>query len=254
MRATWEALHRSLRRSIGTWQAQKEFNEEKVRREILRRFDNPAALVSFLTTGKDDLDDKDLVLAALVWWIQDSGGSDLATSLLWLGLWPGLDNLYGRLRRFFPRDPDALVSEIGTHFTAATHRLDLTRVERVAVTLIRNLERRFHYERQTCKKAAALESKLPEDDEEEAISTHPGKYKPSRLGLPSGMDPDKEMAAIRELLVAEIGHDADLVVAVVLLDEYQSTASRRMGLSHAAVRKRVQRALAQLRKSVKSEK
>jgi RNA polymerase sigma-70 factor (ECF subfamily) len=135
MRANWEALKRSFVRSIGTLGAKSQFEEMKKYRKPLRRFDDASALLTYLNTIGGDLDEKDAIYAALVEAIQARGdGSKLATALIWLGLWPGLDHIYRRRQRYFFDEPEALVSEIGARFTAVVQRADLSQSASRAVT------------------------------------------------------------------------------------------------------------------------
>jgi len=124
----------------------------------------------------------------------------------------------------------------------------------VAVTLVRNTEREIRYDLRSCTEVAARQVELSGDGQGDVQSVQPGVHGPSTLGLLPGGDTCRQVAAIREWLVAEIGRDSDLVIAVVLLGESQVAAAQRMGLSPEAVLKRLHRALKKLRKSVESEK
>jgi len=141
MRATWEALQQSLVRSVGTLGAKSQFNTMKAGWRSLERFSGAAELIAYLNASSGDLDEKDRIYAALVEVAQARGDdAELAVALLWLGLWPGLDRIYWRRIGEFMAEPEALVSEIGTLFTAAIHKADLDRIHRVAARAPRSTE------------------------------------------------------------------------------------------------------------------
>ena len=125
MRARWMALHESLVRSITTLKADQQFKTAGKVEKVLERFDADT-LVAHLTAKDGDRDEKDRIYGALVRAVQSrSDWADLATALLWLGLWPWLDAIYGhRLRDFIGR-PDELVTEISFIFTTTVGRIDL---------------------------------------------------------------------------------------------------------------------------------
>src|ERR1035437_3953205 len=142
MRRRWEGVHAALVHSTVSLSAEQEFRALKADEGRVDHFEGPSALVSYLRDRAGDLDEKDLIYGSLIRVIQGSSRlSDLATSLLWLGLWPGLDAIYRRNLRFFRGAPEDLVSELSELFTAAVHRADLSRIHRTAATLIRNTER-----------------------------------------------------------------------------------------------------------------
>ena len=68
---------------------------------------------------------------------------------------------------------------------------------------------------------------------------------------PTGLSFAGELAALRARLVRVIGPDADLVLAVLVLDADQREAAALLGLGHEAARKRFQRALHRLRAHLK---
>ena len=62
----------------------------------------------------------------------------------------------------------------------------------------------------------------------------------------------RQVAELRVWLTEIIGADAELLLAVLVLDENQREAAQRLGLSHDAARKRFQRALGRLREHLAS--
>lgn len=69
----------------------------------------------------------------------------------------------------------------------------------------------------------------------------------SPLGLTRELSFDTDVTELRAWLAEIVGADAELLIAVLVLDENQREAAERLGLSHEAARKRFQRALSRLR-------
>ena len=249
MRTCWEALHASLTRSTETLEAHEQFGEMRRREEALRRFEDPARLVDHLTEPGGDLDEKDRIYARLVAHAQGAGDdATLAAALLWLGLWPGLDAIYRRHLRRHLDDPGALVSELWDRFTAAVHRADLGRIGRVAATLLRNTERTLKDRARRAWEDEARCVELPDEDALPDAGAGPRAWSPSDLGLPPGLSPEEEARRLRALVAEIVGDDdADLVIGAVLYGETQKELGERLGITHAAARKRFQRALRRLR-------
>jgi RNA polymerase sigma-70 factor (ECF subfamily) len=264
MRATWEALKQSLVRSTGTLSATSQFNQMKTRHRSLEQFSSTGQLVSFLnadTVANGERDEKDRIYRSLIEVVQaGDGGSEVATALLWLGLWPGLDAIYRRRQRDFVKEPAALVSEIGALFTAVIHRSNLDRINRVAATLVRNVERDVRESLRRQWADAARHATLPSldedgDDEDEGSTGDLRRTRQSRhlrtrgvsdLGQPPRLDFDADIGALRELLRGIVGDDTDLVIGAAIYGESQREVGERLRLTHEAARKRWQRALKRL--------
>lgn len=245
MRARWEAFHASLVEDINQPVVRSRLRSVCARCPALGRFSGPHAVLDFLHAGRDGLDEKDEVVAALVAATRDAGDQALLSQqLLWLGLWPGLDAIYRRRLRHLRHAPEELVSEIAEAFTAAVARADLRRIRRVAATLVRNTERDVVESLRPSWARADAESTLP-SDEDIWLATRPPK--PSILGLPSYTDVDDEIAAIRKQLASLVGDDTTLVIGAALYGEDLHELADRLAITHDAARKRLQRALARLR-------
>ncbi len=245
MRARWAALHSSLRAAVRSLQFDLEFHEAKRHHALLAAFSDPGRVIAYLHRHEGDLDEKDRLLGLLVHLAQRREHRDLATTLLWLGLWPGLDAVYRRRLKYFS-DAGELVSELAGAFIALIERLNLTNVTRVAATLVRSTERdvmaarkRFWAGAQRIQEGAGQVE--AEAAVELTLSTN------SVLGLPPSVSDDEETSSLREWLRAVVGDDAELLVAVAVLEETQREAGTRLGLSHDAARKRFQRALRRVR-------
>jgi RNA polymerase sigma-70 factor (ECF subfamily) len=264
MRAHWEALQESLALTILTSQAQQAFTQAREVHETLAPFAEPGLLVSFLRNDQGDLDQKDQILATLVTMVQRHEHRELASALLWLGLWRGLDAAYGRRIKHFASQPQELVAEIADVFTAHVHRISFETVKRVAATLVRNTERDVMDRR---KKLWAEDARIRENKAEPrafddfiqgteignvALDHWTTPRAESVLGLIPGMGFDYDIAALRACLEPVVGEDAELLVAVLVLEETQREAGERLGLSHDAARKRFQRALVRVREYLKT--
>lgn len=244
MRARWEEIRVSLADSVITIETELEFREAKEEAPALARFEDPTDLLSFLTSREGDLDEKDEILRFLVRAIQTGAGwADLAKSLLFLGLWPGLDGVFRKNFRFFAREPDELAAQLCALMSLQFHRADLSRVHRIAATLLLNANRDLRRKRSRTWAEDLRSTDLPPDDlfdtdQPVADSWH------SRSGS-SEDDP------LRGWLRAEVGPDASLVEDVAIHGETQKEAGARRGLTHVAARKRYQRALGRLSHSLR---
>lgn len=209
----------------------------------LAPFADPCAVLDFLHRRETDSDSKNHILATLVQAARDSNDRDIATTMVWLALWPGLDALYRRLWRHFRGDPAELVSEVAGRFTMELHRADFRRIRRVAATLLANVERDIRDDLRRRWAEAARRREMPEPDDLGVEDRPPSPF----FDIPPGIDADCEAEEIGRILTGLVGGDAGIVVAVVVMGEGQREVADRMGLSHDAVRKRHQRALRRLR-------
>jgi RNA polymerase sigma-70 factor (ECF subfamily) len=178
-----------------------------------------------------------MALRAIVAAMQaDDRTSQSLTTLLLLALWPGMDAVRGRLLRFFCTRDHELDAELTGRTTIAVRDLDLTRVQRIAATLLRNLERDMRRDLQ--RRAREVPQSCLSDDGGADLET---MFTPPRL---SGEHCCKEYAARLSRL---LGEDARLVLLVVVAGYSQREAAALLGISHDAARKRYQRALERLR-------
>ncbi len=242
MRALWQSLHAKLLNSLNTHSSRKQFGAVRQAQPALGRFSDQFGLLDFLHSRDGDPNEKNAILEALVSEVQGGDGAQHAVTLLWLGLWPGLDGLYRRLWRHFRQAADELVSAISEQFTIAVHRADLSGIRRLAATLLLNVERDIRRGLRRAWEERNLQVGLPEPDDLDALM-HGRACRSSHLGLPPGASADDEADLIRNHLARLVGVDADLVVAVVILGEGQREAADRLGISHDATRKRYQRAI-----------
>jgi len=210
---------------------------------ILHGFAEPLALLEQLGIAAADLDNKDRVLGALVLLAQgrDSIGK-LAHSLLFLGLWPGLDAIFGRWMRGYPGGPDELASELAASFATTIRRADLRRISRVAATLVRNTERRLQKRCERARRCVEHEQ-LTKDGTVPHASENDVSY--GYEGL-DGLARAESKHAVRDFLTNVVGSNADLLMLAIVEGVTQLEAADRLGITHAAARKRFQRAKAQV--------
>jgi RNA polymerase sigma-70 factor (ECF subfamily) len=234
------------------------------RERALRRFADAGALLAYLHDAGGDRDEKDGIYAVLIDAARAPGPDvEVALALVWLGLWPGLDAIYRRRLRDFiakPSKPEELVSEIGARFTALVRGADLGRINRVAATLVLNVERDVYEALKRRWADEARRADLPrddddDDDEEETCGRREARTSPllrtrdvSELGQPPRLDPEEDVEALRDLLIGIVGRDADIVLGATVYGLSQREVAERLGLSHEVTRKRYQRAIDRIRR------
>lgn len=250
MRACWEGLHVGLRRSVCTLKTKNDFR--KIRKDyfLLLQFDDPIGLVDFLNAKTGDLNEKDLVYEILVKIIQTKGpAAETASTILWLGLWPGLDALYRRRLKHFLDDPEELASSISAALTALIERMDLSEVRRLASTIVRSTERDAMEGRQ--RRWREEESRSDKENAGDALWGHLIEIpRESVLGILTNFSTEAEIVSIRGCLLPIIGEDTDLVLAILFFGNSQKEAGEALGISHDAARKRYQRALDRIRENL----
>ena len=243
MRSLWLSLHERLVLSTEDLTFQQQFRDLTRSHPALGLFADPGALLEWLHGRDAGPDGKNRVLAALVAAARaGEAAGETAQTLLWLALWPGLDAVHRRKSRFFREAPEELVSEIAGRFTVEIARLDLSRVRRVAATLVRNVERDVGRALEAAWADEARRSDEPVDD-----ITLPALPDAALLGLPTGLDADATTVLLGERLSAWLGGDADIVIAIAIRGERSHDIAARLGIDPAAVRQRYRRALARLR-------
>lgn len=243
MRARWEEIRVSLADSVITIEAEGAFKRAKEKNVALARFESPSSLLSFLTTREGDPDEKNVIYRVLVQTVQARADwADLATSLLWLGLWPGLDSVFYMNVRFFPRERDELASQLYELMTIQFHRADLSRINRIAATFLLNANRSIRRGRSRRWAESCRLADLPPDD----LLDTDGAVDDSWLVGSDALGG----TSLRVWLEAEVGQDAGLVEGVAVHGMTQKEAGAPRGLTHAAARKRYRRALKKLSQSV----
>ncbi|MCP3105370.1 sigma-70 family RNA polymerase sigma factor [Myxococcus sp. K15C18031901] len=179
--------------------------------------------------------------------VQAQEKSELASALLWMGLWPALDAIHRRRLRCFGT-PDELVSALAWAFTALVARVDLRRTHHVAAALVRGTERDVLKGGHKVLGEQRLRTRL------ETLSEADGRESFMEWAEPLASQVASfaaEVEALRAWLLPLVGEDTDLLVSVLLHDEDFTVAGASRGLAPTTARKRVQRALTRLRKMEK---
>ena len=238
MRATWPVFYASLAGSLNRRSSETTFRALRAVRPALANFAGPSELLHFQSQPQGDPAFRYEVIRALGEASQlDPVVRTLATTLTILALWPALDAAHARLWRGFPNDRAELAADLIARITQAVLTLDLSRVEKVASTLVRNVERDLRRQLISGRERAQQETQMDDD-----VVAEVGQ----RYG-------DGAAAAVRgdiaiECLGIVSAADRDLLCRVIQMGETQKEAGKVLGLTHAAARKRYQRAIASLRK------
>jgi DNA-directed RNA polymerase specialized sigma24 family protein len=241
-RSTWDKTRASLLECIGTRTARCLLQAARLRHLELNPFEDPAALLQFLSNRAADDDAKDALYRRLIRLARSEPAQPLWSSLIWLGLWPGLDAAFFNSLRSQPGNADEVISELTDRLFGEIHNTDLGRVDRLACTLVWNIgrdlirlerRRKVHHGKHSCL---------------EVLDTLP---------LPGGslpfIQPDRFIQRDKFLRLEDLpvtGDEFDLVVRVVAGGDTQQEIASDLGLRPDAVRKRYQRALSRLRQHV----
>lgn len=233
MSIAWHEIRDHLMLSSSTLNFQRNFEALRRNSEPLAHFADPAALLDTLHVSGRGPDQKNKLLVALVGAAQSGGAvSDCALTLMLLALWPGLDAV--RRRSIWRRvgAGDEVASEILARASEAIRGLDLQRVNWIAATILRNIERdlirtRQREDRHQCLRSETDPDEIPADGE-----------------VLSG---DASPELLHRDLVRIVSKDSDLVIRVAVDGFSQAEVATELGLSEAATRKRYQRATRRLR-------
>jgi RNA polymerase sigma-70 factor (ECF subfamily) len=231
MTPTWHEIRDHLMLSSSTLNFQRNFEALRRCNEPLAHFADPAALLDTLHVGGCGSDEKNRLLVALVRAAQSGDAtSDCALTLMLLALWPGLDAVRRRSIRRRVGTGDEVASEILTRASEAIRGLDLQRVNWIAATMLRNIERDLI---RTCQREDRHQSLRSQTD-------------PDEIPTDSQASANARPELLHRDLVRIVGTDADLVIRVAIDGFSQSEVATELGLSEAATRKRYQRATRRL--------
>ena len=232
MSFAWHEIRGHLMYSSSNLHFQRSFDAVRREQAALTPFRDPAALLDGLHSTPGDPARKNQVLSALVSAAQGDGtASDCALTLLLLALWPGLDAI--RRRSIWRRlgTADEVASDVLARTTEAVRGLDLSRVNWIAATVLRNVERDMIRVRQRDTAREHLASGADPDEVADSGESGIGATGYARLN-----------GAVRKLL----GDDALLVIRVAIEGFSQAEVAVELGLTEAAARKRYQRAMRRL--------
>jgi len=248
MRSRWITLRAGLVRSIEGSEATRDFEVLKSRSQAVRRYPTPAELVAAIANSTD-LPAKDPVLRALVLATHERDTRRLAQSLLLLCFWPALDAIFRRRWDLFRDQLQDLPSEIVAGFTIEVNRIDLRRVACLTATLLRNTDRNLVASRVRERAIAANTIAATPD----AVAVQPAERAFSQFGVPANQEDADAVATLRDWLQRAIGREADLVVDAVINGRNRRELADDLGISHAAARKRLARALGRAREVILTE-
>lgn len=231
MSITWNEIHQHLEHATSRLSFQHSFDRLRQEHPLLSRFADLAALLDALHRSADNLEQKNAILRTLVEAVQsDSPTAGDVLSLMLLALWPGLDAIRRRSVHRKRGPMDEVASDILVRAIEAIHDLDRGRVNRIAATILMNIERDLGRDRA---RDANWQDLRVDVDVDGIIG---GQQKPS---------------ISRDLLNRDlarlIGGDARLVLRVAVDGFSQVEVAAELGLTEAATRKRHQRAIARLR-------
>ena len=229
MSFAWHEIRDHLMHTSSNLHFQRNFDAVRRAQVALAPFRDPAALLDGLHRTPGDQGQKNLILAALVRAAQgNEPTSDCALTLLLLALWPGLDAI--RRRSLWRRlgTADEVASDVLARTTEAVRSLDLGRVNWIAATVLRNVERDMIRVRQRDQAREHLASSANPDEVVDSSDSGIGAAGYARLN-----------GAMRKLL----GDDALLVIRVAVEGFSQAEVAVELGLTEAAARKRYQRAM-----------
>jgi RNA polymerase sigma-70 factor (ECF subfamily) len=232
MSFAWHEIRDHLMQSSSNLHFQRSFDAVRRAQAALAPFQDPAALLDGLHRTPGDPARKNVILSARVEAAQGDGpASDCALTMLLLALWPGLDAI--RRRSLWRRigSADEIASDVLSRTTDAVRGLDLGRVNWIAATVLRNVERDMIRARQ---RDAAREHLASGADPDEVADTGDGGIGATGYARLNG--------AVRKLL----GDDALLVIRVAIEGFSQAEVAVELGLTEAAARKRYQRAMRRL--------
>ena len=232
MSFAWHEIRDHLMHSSSNLHFQRSFDAVRREQAALSAFRDPAALLDGLHRTPGDQGQKNVILSTLVSAAQGDGpASDCALTLLLLALWPGLDAI--RRRSIWRRlgTADEVASDVMARTTEAVRGLDLGRVNWIAATVLRNVERDMIRVRQRNQTREHLASSADPDEVADSGESGIGAAGYAKLN-----------GAMRKLL----GDDALLVIRVAVEGFSQAEVAVELALTEAAARKRYQRAMRRL--------
>lgn len=240
MSLSWSALHAQLLSQTSSLRFHTEFQSLQDSTSPRLPAADAGALIGVLHDPEGDPEAKNRMLRSVIAVGQRRPGlSATATLVVLLALWPGLDGVRWRLRQVFPRHRGDLDSELVAELSLSIGTVDLARVNRIAATLLRNLERDTRRRLIALSRQAA--GTLPVEDLLDGI----GASTDSAMSN----DPETGRGLLLRDLRACVGSDAELVLRVAIDGATQAEAAAALGIRHDAARKRYQRALSRLKAS-----
>jgi len=255
MPSQWKQEHERLVRSLKSGTTPEAFAALRVQCPSLAPFPDLEAVLAVLTAPSADVNEKNAIYLDLMREVQQGAKErELAMGLLWVGFWPGLGGACRRRGAGGRESPEEVLSAVVDGFVHAVDAADLSRMQKPALSLLRNA-RRDAWRRGQPRRDSAGKRLDPDDDEpvDEALAERTART--SALGLPTGLPTEKEIEALREWLRRTLGgdDDADLVIGAVVLEESHAELAARLGITHPAARKRFERVMKRLRRHLEQD-
>jgi DNA-directed RNA polymerase specialized sigma24 family protein len=233
MSFAWHEIRDQIMQSASTLNFQRSFDAIRRDRDQVVPFRDPTALLDALHQKAGSPDQKNLILVGLARAAHSEGHTgDCALTLMLLALWPGLDAIRRRCIWRKVGTGDEITADILGRTTEAIRGLDLQRVNWIAATILRNVERDI----------------LRAHQREAGRQNLRSETEPDEIAAEDGSDDAaiSEAQLLRDLWLL-VGADAILVIRVAVEGFSQAEAGVELGLSEAAARKRYQRATQRLR-------
>ena len=200
-----------------------------------------AEIVEFFGNAAVELDEKDEIYRSLVALAQERDASSTPADVVFLGLFPGIDRGLRRVRRKTAVELDELVSLFWLALTRLILTARLSRINRVAATLVRSTERDV-WRGLRAERGEPLEA-LPASDS----LPDPATWGVAAFGFPRGLGTRIEARLLRRDLARLVGPDADLLIATAVLGETHQSLARDAGVGRAECGRRQRAARARAR-------
>lgn len=228
----WHEIRDHLTASSSTFSFQRSFAAIRRAQAALKPFCEPSAVLDTLHRSDGDPAKKNRILIALVDAAQGEGpASDCALTMLLLALWPGLDAIRHRLIWLRFGTADEIASDLLARTTEAVRVLNLSQVNWIAATVLRNIRRDMVRAHQ---RDSARERLASDADPDQVVDT--GENGIGEAGY----------ARLNSAMLKLLGDDALLVIRVAIEGHSQANVAVELGLSEPATRKRYQRAMRRL--------
>lgn len=229
----WHKIRDHLMYSVSTLSFQRNFEVLRHIHDPLQQFQDPFALLDMLHRVSGDPNSKNLILLTLVQAAQsDETMADCALTTLLLALWPGLDAIRRRSMRRQIGHHDEISSDLLARSVEAIRCLKLNRVNRIAATVLRSVERDMIRARQHEAKQQSVAQNIALD---EIIATQ------------GDLDMALHYACLADEARRTLADDALLIIRVAVEGFLQPEVAAQLGVSEEAGRKRYQRAIRKLR-------
>jgi hypothetical protein len=241
MSAQWNSIRNNLNSYLNTNEAMEAFARAQEADESLRGFRSATVVTELLDANLGSFEARDATVASLVRLAQEGTEQQLAFAILWVGLWRPLCCIYRKRGRYF-HSRDELASALSATFHEQVGRFNLAGVNIVTKTLLRNTERDLVRSRLRLLREANRQVDMD-------VDTALVRYRPMQLRAANQQLAIDVRRALRSI---DSGSDRDVAFAAMTHAEPVNEVATKLGISHEAARKRVQRTLAQIREKLEA--